>query len=259
MSRVIDTSSMIGEVYGRLSVISPCTITSQAGTLVTCYCSCGRGYKNIIAADLLRGKTAHCGCSNFPSIGTLFTNKSGLDFILLDYYRGANNYTMFLVEFIGSGYITRSAYKEIKSGSIKDRLIPNVGGVGFLGGVKYKTNGVDKVCYQTWLDMILRCYAPKNEGIAKRYHGVSVCKDWHNYQNYAPWYKDNFIKGYHVDKDLKVFNSKLYSPETCVFVPEALNSFLTGGLKRGIHFNKNKGLWISQCQNGEVTSTGNKK
>jgi hypothetical protein len=88
---------------------------------------------------------------------------------------------------------------------------------------------------------------------------VEVCKEWHNYQTFAEWYYKYHIEGYRLDKDLKVMGTKVYSPETCTFIPVELNSFLTGGLKRGIHYSKSKGKWIAQCQNGEVCSNGKKR
>lgn len=258
MRKTINTVEMVGNTYGRLTVVSACDKTKR-GKMVTCYCSCGRGYKNMVASDLLRGKIDNCGCRKFPPIGALFKNKQGLDFTVLDYCQDEKGYTILIIEFTLSGFITHSALKEVNNGSVKDKLNPSVAVVGYLGDGKYTASGDDKVCYQTWNDMMKRCYAPKTKEVAKRYGDVDVCKEWHNYQNYAFWFKENHVCGYSVDKDLRVFGSKLYSPETCTFVPEALNSFLTGGLKRGIHFNNCKGVWIAQCQDAEVTSKGNKK
>ena len=48
-----------------------------------------------------------------------------------------------------------------------------------------------------------------------------------DFQNFAKWAEENFIEGYELDKDLLVPGNKKYSPETCVYIPQRLNSFLT--------------------------------
>ena len=41
--------------------------------------------------------------------------------------------------------------------------------------------------------------------------------------------------------------------------PVKINSFLTGGLIRGIHYSTHKRKWVAQCQCGEKTKGGKKK
>ena len=60
-----------------------------------------------------------------------------------------------------------------------------------------------------------------------------MCNEWLNFQNFAKWYKDNLLKiskvNFQLDKDLLQENieNKIYSPETCIFLPHNVNSFLT--------------------------------
>lgn len=227
-----------------------------------CDCLCGQGETTVSLYSLLAGATKTCGCRNSPPIGSVHESIHGR-YKVIDYTRKIDSrgiLALFLiVKFEETGFERVCQPRDVREGSIKDLLRPNIAGVGFIGDGVYKSKGDDMVCYQTWSDMIKRCYSPKNERVAREYNGVTVCNEWHNFQNFAKWYYDHFIDGYHMDKDLRVFGSKRYSPETCTFIPLELNSFLTGGLKRGIHFSKSKGKWVAQCQDGEKTRTGNKK
>ena len=55
-----------------------------------------------------------------------------------------------------------------------------------------------------------------------------------------------------LDKDILFKGNKVYSPETCCFVPHAINTlFLNGkknrgGLPLGVHFDKNKGKYRAE-------------
>lgn len=123
------------------------------------------------------------------------------------------------------------------------RYTPTVQGVGFLGVGDYKTKVGGKVtpAYQTWTDMLKRCYNPSCHAKYPTYIGCTVHEDWHNYQVFAEWYYAQVIgEGWALDKDLIVKGNKVYSAETCSFVPLEINLLLTnhkagrGDLPQGV-------------------------
>lgn len=70
----------------------------------------------------------------------------------------------------------------------------------------------DNVSFRCWYNMVNRPYP-----------NVEVCESWKVYENFAPWFYENFVDGFDLDKDLKVPGSKVYSPHTCMFIPSTLN------------------------------------
>lgn len=61
-------------------------------------------------------------------------------------------------------------------------------GVGYLGEGKFKCKENGKIVkwYDLWSKMLLRCYCEKEKGKNSKYFGIiSVCDEWHNYQNFA--------------------------------------------------------------------------
>lgn len=127
------------------------------------------------------------------------------------------------VRFINTGYETVTRREHIKSGSVKDRLMRTVFGVGYIGGTKYKSyeNGKEPKSYRAWFGMMQRCYCDNIHKKRPTYKGCTVCEEWHNYQNFAEWYYENHPsdgKKYHIDKDILIEGNKHYSPDTCMFV-----------------------------------------
>lgn len=127
-----------------------------------------------------------------------------------------------------SGYVTKTQRSSILKGTVKDKLFRSVCGVGYLGDGEYSR--VDhKIAYQTWVDMLKRAYTEKKGRC--NYFGVTVCEEWHNFQSFAKWchsqdffnIKDKNGKRYEIDKDILVKGNKIYSPETCCFVPSEIN------------------------------------
>lgn len=83
-------------------------------------------------------------------------------------------------------------------------------------------NGKTTIEYKTWASMIERCYTSR----AASYANVTVCDKWHNFQNFAGWYKSQPLhgRGFCLDKDILVPGNKIYSPDTCCLVPKRINS-----------------------------------
>lgn len=81
-----------------------------------------------------------------------------------------------------------------------------------------------------WHKIIERCHSEKWHKKRPTYIGCSVCEEWLLYSNFKKWFEDpinGYRKGYQVDKDILIKGNKVYSPETCCFVPPFINSLLT--------------------------------
>lgn len=88
--------------------------------------------------------------------------------------------------------------------------------------------------YACWRCMLERCYDEKKLIVCPTYIGCSVCDDWLVASNFKDFYDKNYIKGYQLDKDILVDGNKVYSPETCRFIPRSLNTlFIDHGRARG--------------------------
>lgn len=142
----------------------------------------------------------------------------------------------FDVKFLDNhGYIKRhTTYSNFKKGQIKNLYDKTICEIGYLGDGCYKTKIRDNIHtqeYRIWVAMIRRCYDGKRANIYPAYYGKCiVCDDWHNYQIFAKWYSENFYiidERLHIDKDILFPQSKTYSPETCLLVPQRINELFT--------------------------------
>jgi hypothetical protein len=86
-------------------------------------------------------------------------------------------------------------------------------------------------CYRTWKNMLQRCYDEKLHGRYPTYKGCKVSDEWIYFENFVKWYDQNYIDGYQLDKDI-LGDGKLYSKDTCCFLPNKINSFLHKNIGR---------------------------
>ncbi|QEG08032.1 hypothetical protein CPT_Magnus_153 [Klebsiella phage Magnus] len=90
--------------------------------------------------------------------------------------------------------------------------------------------------YNRWRQMIYRCYDPEYLKSSPTYAGCWVCEEWLSFTNFYRWYISHYMVGYHLDKDLLIPGNRCYSPETCIFIPQWLNSFtINRSSKRGLY------------------------
>jgi len=117
-------------------------------------------------------------------------------------------------------------------------------------------DGVKLICpaYQAWEHMLERSYSAKYHAKRQTYSGVTVCEEWRPFSSFRSWWLANQVDGWQIDKDL-VGDGKLYSPDTCIFVPAWLNSFTTdSGASRGewpigVCYQKGRGRFQALCRN----------
>lgn len=130
------------------------------------------------------------------------------------------------IEFLSTGYRKITRHRTAMKGEVKDKYHPCVNGVGFIGDGSHKVsvNCVQTKAYEVWSGMISRCYSKKTQERQPSYIGCTVCREWHNFQNFAEWFDGNYIDGMCLDKDIRVKGNKVYSPDTCKFVTKSENT-----------------------------------
>lgn len=127
-------------------------------------------------------------------------------------------------------YEKETHWNNFNKGTVKNPYDKIRYGVGYIGAGNYKVESVlgthDK-SYDVWQNMLERCYSEKLRYKHPAYADCTVYEKWHNYQNFAKWYKNNSydLKNgrLHLDKDIKQKNNKIYSPETCLLIPQRIN------------------------------------
>lgn len=160
-----------------------------------------------------------------------------------------------LVEFKKYGEKVNSQYVNFKNGTIKSKFAKTVYGVGFIGECLYKT---DSIQYKYWRDMLKRCYDEKTLERNPTYCNKSVDECWHNFQNFAKWFDENYYEhskeAMCLDKDILEKGNKIYSPNTCIFVPKRINTLFVkcdkarGQYPIGVSYKKSKNKYQSRCQ-----------
>jgi len=110
--------------------------------------------------------------------------------------------------------------------------------------------------YSIWRHMLQRCYSSVQQSKRPSYIGCSVVEEWYKLSNFRIWYDENNVDGWNLDKDLLFPKNKIYSPDTCVFVPTNINSLFTfttknrGELPLGVFYHKRDQHYRSQCCDG---------
>lgn len=111
-------------------------------------------------------------------------------------------------------------------------------GVGINDG-KYpaKLNGKIIKEYKLWLGLLKRCYSPIYHRENPTYISCKASENFKNYSYFYEWCQTQIgfnKESYHLDKDLIFKGNKLYSENTCLFVPSQLNRILmSSGACRG--------------------------
>lgn len=152
---------------------------------------------------------------------TYSTNKQG-DIIVLNYI----NSLKVLVMFKNTGTCVLATASRVRKGIVKDPNHRSMYGVGYIGEGNYNSRTMvnNVMIYTVWTNMIRRCYSKVYCGY--KYYGgkgVTVAKEWHNYQSFASWcIKQSPKDSDQLDKDI-YGDSTEYSPEKCRFVSKIAN------------------------------------
>lgn len=158
-------------------------------------------------------------------VGEKNTNNFGSE-IVISRYENPKDIDVYFPEY---NWTAKNVYcSNFVRGKIKCPYEPRLCNVGYLGEGKYTTH---HPAYKTWVYMIRRCYDTKSSYNRPTYENCSVCNEWHNFQNFAEWYENNYYEidndKMQLDKDILIKNNNIYSSDTCCFVNHTINSMFT--------------------------------
>ena len=163
-------------------------------------------------------------------VGKVCKSLNSGDFKILKYNDNKN----VEIQFFKTGYETSARLHNIRKGNVKDPYLPSVFGIGVLG-TKYpsKVNGVNTKEYVLWKNMLRRCYSEKYQKKQPTYEGCKVSDNFKSYEYFYGWCYSQIgfdAKGdgnpFQLDKDLLIKGNKVYSEDTCVFLPHEINLLL---------------------------------
>ena len=169
-------------------------------------------------------------------VGNVFKSLNSGDFKVLKY----NSARDVEIQFLKTGFEMVARLGDIRNGSIKDPYVPSVCGVGILGA-KYPSmvNGVKTKEYELWHSMLKRCYSDAYQKRQPTYIGCKVSDNFKSYEYFYEWCNKQVgfgKEGWHLDKDLLIKGNKVYSENTCIFIPYEINSLLVKSIaSRGKH------------------------
>jgi hypothetical protein len=145
-------------------------------------------------------------------------------------------------------------------GNDKNNNVCNLKWIGLVCGVgvndyskREKISPKQRKAQTVWYSMIHRCYDSDCKE-HKYYKDCIVCDEWLSFKNFERWFMENYIEGYQLDKDILVKENRVYSPETCCFVPQEINKVIItkktrknkqNKLPLGVYFDKQMNKYAS--------------
>ena len=185
-------------------------------------------------------------------VGKVCKSLNSGDFKVLK-YNDARNVE---IQFVNTGFETVAQLGHIRNGKVKDRYSPSVFGVG-ITGTKYPPSegGRNTKWYALWCHMLERCYSDIYKKKRPTYEGCEVSENFKYYEYFYEWCQSQVGFGnldWHLDKDLLVKGNKVYSENTCVFIPQEVNSLLIkrenmrGEYLIGVHWCKTHKAFVAQ-------------
>lgn len=170
-------------------------------------------------------------------IGEERCNNFGTSMKIIDYNSNDDITVEFQDEY---HFIKKAIYANFIRGCVKNPYDKTLYGIGYIGHGKYKPsiNKQNTPAYNQWVSMLERCYCEKRRYRTMSYVDCNVCSEWHNFQNFAEWFYENRYEcgeRLQVDKDILVSGNRTYSPQTCILVPQTLNTmFINRPNNRGL-------------------------
>ena len=185
-------------------------------------------------------------------VGKVYKSKLSGDFKIVKY----NDAKDVEIQFLKTGFEMVVQLGSIRNGNVKDPYLPSVYGVG-VSGNKYPitVNGVKTKEYVLWRDMLKRCYSDIYKKKYPTYESCEVSDKFKSYEYFYEWCNKQIgfsNQSWQLDKDLLIKGNKVYSEDSCVFIPQEVNTLLTkstasrGEHLIGVHWSKTKKAFVAQ-------------
>jgi len=131
--------------------------------------------------------------------------------------------------------------------------------------VTYFVNGKQVMCpfYSTWHNILQRCYSAAYQEKHPTYKDCTVEEYWHLFSNFRAWMLEQPWKGNELDRKICSPSTKIYSANTCAFVPESLINLVTdrtvkqSPYPQGVSYSKRDKKFVATCTvKGRQTTLG---
>jgi len=146
----------------------------------------------------------------------------------------------------------------------KRSLVYGVGVNDWVGNVNVGGKKIRE--YVLWNSMLKRCFDEKLKQRQPTYEGVTCSKEWLSMTTFiedVSQMRGYGLEGWQLDKDILQKGNKLYSKDTCCFVPLEVNILLTkrdkcrGEYPVGVNFDKATGKFKANIKiNGKTKHLG---
>jgi hypothetical protein len=175
-------------------------------------------------------------------LGEKTITNEGYEIEIIEWF-GVRNCT---IKFENGVILYNIKYQGFKKKNIVNPYHPSLYGVGYLGIGKHtsKSTHNNMNYYKIWSSMIQRTNSEKRAKVSPTYSKCSVAEEWKCFQIFGDWFVKYHKKDFHLDKDILIKGNKVYSPETCCFVPREINNQFKsysdkyGELPKGVSFYK---------------------
>ena len=197
-------------------------------------------------------------------VGKICKSKSSGDFKIVK----CNDSKNVEIQFLKTGFETVVQLGHIKNGNVKDPYLPSVYSIGVLG-TKYPPtiSGRNTKEYDLWTSMLERCYSDNFKNKHPTYKDCEVSDNFKSYEYFYEWCQNQIGFGndgngnpFHLDKDLLIKGNKVYSEDSCVFIPSEINTLLIkreasrGDYPIGVYWSKTNKAFVAQVSKNKGKS-----
>ena len=136
------------------------------------------------------------------------------------------------VKFINTGNTRKVGISELKKGEVRDNELKPVYKVGIMDIPNAMKRGPKPKSYNTWNNMLQRCYNEHMRSKLPTYSDCEVSDDFKYYSKFKEWAEKQVgydQENWGLDKDILVKGNKIYSAENCAFVPNEINTLILSG------------------------------